>query len=169
MRLLGIAAAPPLALLLAVGLTGCDDDADRTAVDEAVTSADDARAGVLHDIADALVLSGADGSRSFSICGDDLAPGGVVLNDFVRFGSSGELTQEKAVATAVGLLEADGWTVEDPDRRASLSATKGELVLNLRIDPAQVQAHLRAECVKTSRKVAEEYDDRPEAGLIWSS
>ena len=103
MRLLGNAQAVPpalmLALLLVIGLTGCDDEADRTAVDDVVRAADDARAGVLHEIADALVLTGAEGTRSFSICGDQLAPGGVVLNDFVHFGASGALTQEKATAT----------------------------------------------------------------------
>ncbi|GAA4091070.1 hypothetical protein ACFFOS_25705 [Nocardioides kongjuensis] len=169
MRLLGNAVALPVALLLAAGLTGCDDEADRTAVDDVIAAADDARAGVLHEIADALVLSGAEGSRSFTVCGDDLAPGGVVLNDLVRFGSSGELTQEKATATAAGLLEADGWTVEDPAGQTALSATKGDLSLNLRIAPAQVQVHLRAACIRTSRKVAEDYDDRPEIGLAWSS
>jgi hypothetical protein len=169
MRLLGNARALPLALLLTVALTGCDEEEDRTAVDDVVEAADDARAGVLHEIADALVLSGAEGTRSFTICGDDLAPGGVVLNDLVQFSSSGELTQEKATAAAAGLLEGDGWTVEDPANQAALSATKGELALNLRITPAQVQVHLRAECITTSRKVAEDYDDRPKVGLTWSS
>ncbi|MBM0126446.1 hypothetical protein [Pimelobacter simplex] len=169
MRLLGNAVALPLVLLLAAGLSGCDDEPGRTAVDDVVRAADDARAGVLHDIADALVLTGAEGTRSFTVCGDDLSPGGVVLNDFLRLGSSGELTEEKATATAVGLLEADGWTVEDPDNKVALSATKGELVLNLRIDPGQVQVHLRAECTRTSREVAEDYDDRPKVDLAWSS
>ncbi|GAA3533524.1 hypothetical protein [Nocardioides daeguensis] len=175
MRLLGNALALPLALLSAAALSGCDDEAPtpaavgRTAVDDVVAAADDARAGVLHELADALVLTGAEGTRSFTTCGDDLAPGGVVLNDFVRFGSSGELTQEKATATAVGLLEADGWTVDDPDNQVALNATKGELVLHLRIDPAQVQVDLGSECVETSRKVATEYDDRPKVGLAWSS
>lgn len=168
MRLLGNALALTLAVLLAAGLTGCDDEADRTAVDDVVRAADDARAGVLHDIADALVLTGAEGSRSFTICGDKLSPGGVVLNDVVHFGSSGELTQERATDTAVGLLEADGWTVEDPANQVALSATKGDLALNLRITPAQVQVHLRAECIETSRKVAEDYDGRPKVDLRWS-
>jgi hypothetical protein len=174
MRPLGTAAALPLALLLAAGLAGCDGEADgtsvgRTPVDDVVEASDDARAGVLHEIADALVLTGAEGTRSFTVCGDDLAPGGVVLNDFVRFGSSGELTQEEATATALGLLEADGWRVDDPTNQVALSATKGELSLNLQIAPAQVQVHLRAECIETSRKVAEAYDDRPKVGLSWSS
>ena len=173
MRLLGNARAVPLALMLAlllvIGLTGCDDEADRTAVDDVVRAADDARVGVLHEIADALVLTGAEGTRSFSICGDQLAPGGVVLNDFVHFGSSGELTQEKATATVAGLLEADGWTVADPANQVALNATKADLALNLLITPAQVQVHLRAECIETSRKVAEDYDDRPKVGLAWSS
>jgi len=167
MRLLGTASltlAVPLALAL-LGLSACDDDADRAAVDRVVAAADDARGGVLHRIAQALALGDADGSRSFTVCGDALAPGGVVLNDVVRFDSAGALTEQEAASAAAGLLEDDGWQVRRPGDPRIVSATKGDLTMRLEITPAQLQVDLGSGCIETSREVAEEYDDRPRIEL----
>lgn len=168
-RLLGNASlAVVLALLLTVGLSGCDDDADRAAVDDVVAAADAALDGVLHQVADTLVLSGAEGNRSFTVCGDDLAPRGVVMNDFVRFDSSGDLGQEEATAAAVGLLDDDGWTVERADNPGIVTATKDGLVMRVEITASLVQVHLRADCIETPRDLAEEYADRSTVDLDWS-
>ncbi|WP_141003751.1 hypothetical protein [Nocardioides humi] len=171
-RMLGTA---PLVVLLALGLglSGCDGSgsggsADRAAVDEVEQQADAALDGVLHDVAAALRLDGAQGSRSFTICGESYAPRGVVMQSFVHFDASGELTREKATATTVGLLEDDGWTVDDPDNTVILKAAKGRLVLHVQIGPSLVQVDLVSECVETSDAVAEEYADRPTVDLAWS-
>ncbi|MBM7516123.1 hypothetical protein [Nocardioides nitrophenolicus] len=161
-------------VVLAFGLplvtAGCaaGAGAGRADVAAVVRDADRARAGVLHEIAAQLGLGGVRGSRSFAVCGDDLAPRGVVLEDFVHLDSSGELAPPEATAAAVGLLRDDGWRVADP-AGPLLTATRGALVLHLVLGAALVQVDLSTRCVATSRAVAEAYADRPVEDLPWPS
>lgn len=168
MRALGTV---PLTLLLALGLGGCggQDDDSRQAVEDAVRQADETIDGVVHQVAAALRLDGAQGSRSFTICGESYAPRGVVMQNFLRFTSSGELTQENAFTATVGLLRDDGWTVDDPANRVSVVGTKGPLTLRVEIHPSLVQVGVTAPCIETSDGIAEEYADRPTTDLTWSS
>ncbi len=169
-----MARAVIVAVLTAPGLSGCADGAapagpegaEGTAAVEAVVAAsDDALEGVLRDVARTLRLERARGSRSFTICGDGPSPRGVVTNSFVHFDSASGLTRQKATAAAVALLEADGWTVDDPGDQVLLTAGKGRLLLQLQIAPSLVQVDLGSECIETSGDVARAYDARPVAGL----
>ncbi|MDQ6527267.1 hypothetical protein RB608_26875 [Nocardioides sp. LHD-245] len=162
-------------LLLAAAPSGCGDPGRSSrptgarAVEAVVAEADRALDGVLRDLARTLRLGGAQGSRSFAVCGDTGAPRGVVSNVFVHFTSASELTHQEATTAAAELLAADGWAVVDPHNQALLTATRSRLTLHLRIGPSLVQVDLGSECVETSAALAGAYDDRPVAELGRSS
>ncbi|GAA3656783.1 hypothetical protein GCM10022237_16090 [Nocardioides ginsengisoli] len=142
-------------LVLALLLAGCGpSDGGRYAVDEAVRASDAAVAGVLHRLAIALRLDAPTGARSFAICGDALAPRGVVVRTLLRFPAPSGIPPERTAA----VLRADGWA----------AGRKG--VLTLRVDDAgdAVQVSLVSDCVATSREVARRYDERPPAEVGWS-
>ncbi len=156
----------------AAAATGCGGPADSTgavAVEAVVAEVDRVLGDLVPDLVRALRLDGARGSRSFTICGDRAAPRGVVVNTFVRFGSSSsDLTRAEATATVAVLLDAAGWTIDDPANRALLTADRGRLELHVTITPSLVQLDLGSACVATPDLVARAYDDRPVADLALS-
>ncbi|WP_418058100.1 hypothetical protein [Pimelobacter simplex] len=169
-RTLGIV---PLTVLLALslGLSGCGnkDEAGRAAAHEAELQADAAIDGVLHRIAAALGLDEAKGSRSFTRCGESYAPRGVVMQNFLNFRATNDLTHEQATATTARLLRDDGWTVAEPDNPVFVSGAKGPLTLRVEIATAMVVVDLVSDCIETSDDVVEEYTDRATVDLTWAS
>ncbi|WP_408898420.1 hypothetical protein ACJ5H2_04755 [Nocardioides sp. R1-1] len=167
----------PAALLLAFGPSGCTagGGGSHPAVEEVVSAADGLVEGELHEIATALRLGGPVGSRSFSLCGESYAPGGVRLRTVVRFDSSDTVSPREGRAAAAAVLEAAGWSVDrdgEPapgERVVVLTATKDRLVLRVELAWGVVQVGLRSTCVETPDDVARTYDDRPATAVEWSS
>lgn len=166
----------PAVLVLALGPSGCTEGGGPDpAVEEVVAAADGALDGDLHELAAALRLSRPVGTRSFSLCGESYAPGGVRLRTVVRFDASDAVSPQEGRATAASVLEAAGWSLEDvaggdgPGRPVVLVAAKDRLVLRVELAWGVVQVGLRSTCVETSDDVARAYDDRPATDVEWSS
>ena len=142
-------------LLTLVALVGCGrDEAGRAAVSAAVRQSDAVVAGALHRLAAALRLDPAVGRRSFTICGDTLAPRGVVVRTFLRFPSTSGIPPERTAA----VLRNEGWS----------TGRQGQLTLDVQDAGDAVLVSVVSDCVATSRRVAREYDERPPTDVPWS-
>lgn len=158
-----------LALLVVPLLGGCagGGDDDRERVDAVAQEALDAVDGVLHEIADGVQMTFREGNAFDSLCGDDLAPGGVVHQVTVNFDfQSSDLLLEQAVDRAAEILAADGWTVERPAAEQIVVGTKGLQTMQLEFGN-YVVAQVTSECVETSRDVAREYADESDTQIAW--
>jgi hypothetical protein len=161
-RRLGITAMVG-ALVLGVG--GCgDEDADRAKVEAADEDFVAAVDGVLHDVAGRVGLEFKGGDRHYVICGESYAPGGVIINGFVRFGPPRGLLQAEATDAVIEVLEGDGWEVERPPNPDMLLGAKGDV--RLTFDMRGVQVHVKTECIETSGDVARAYQDK-DVDLEW--
>lgn len=159
-------------LLLVPALGGCDaagggggkDAHDRVeaVVDDALAAVD----GVLHELAADVQMRFNEGNRFYSLCGDDLAPGGVVHQVTINFRAS-ELPDDKAADRAAAVLKADGWTVERPANPRIAIGTKSDNTFRVEFGPGAVVVQVTSECVETSNKVARDYAGKPDEDIVW--
>lgn len=158
-----------LALLVVPLLGGCagGGDDDRERVDAVAQEAFDAVDGVLHEIADGVQMTFNEGNAFDAVCGDDLAPGGVIHHVTMNFDfQSSDLQTEQAVDRAAEILAADGWTVARPAAPQVVVGTKGMQTMRLEFG-GFVVVQITSECVKTSRKVAKEYAEATDSQIVW--
>jgi hypothetical protein len=145
-------------LLLLAGCAPAGRDGERRSIEAAVRASDAVVAGVLHRLAASLDLGPPAGTRSFTICGDALAPRGVAVRTFLRFPSTSGIPPERSAAVRAAVLEADGW----------VAGRKDTLTLHVEDAGDAVQVSLVADCVATSRALARDYDERPPVAVGWS-
>lgn len=142
---------------------GADDD---TRVDTVVDGALEAVDGVLHELAEGVQMRFDEGNRFFSLCGDDLAPGGVVHTVTINFRPS-ELPDEKAADKAAEVLTAGGWTVERPENPRITIGTKDAMTIRVEFGPGAAVAQVTSDCVETSDRVARDYAKKSDEGIVW--
>lgn len=162
-----------LALLVAPLLGACDGggggggDDDRERVDAVAQEALGAVDGVVHEIADGVQMTFNEGNAFDAVCGDDLAPGGVIHHVTLNFDfQSSDLLTEQAVDRAAEILAADGWTVDRPEAPQVVVGTKGVQTMRLEFG-SFVVVQITSDCVETSRKVAKEYAEAAESPIVW--
>ena len=158
-------------LLLVPALGGCDAGGggggdDRSRVDAVVEQGLAAVDGVLHELAVDVQMRFNEGNRFYSLCGDELAPGGVVHTVTVNFRPS-ELPDEKAADKAAEVLAADGWRVERPENPRVAIGTKDESTLRVEFGPGAVVVQVTSGCVETSNRVARDYAKRSDEDVVW--
>ncbi len=163
-----------LALLVVPLLGGCDGGGgggggggDRERVDAVAHEALGVVDGVLHEIADGVQMTFNEGNAFDVVCGDDLAPGGVIHQVTLNFGfQSSDLLTEQAVDRAGEILAADGWTVDRPAAPQIVVGTKGMQTMRLEFGTFVV-VQITSDCVETSRKVAKEYAEAADSEIVW--